>query len=100
MCLRGREMGGGAEVLLHENSVQKDLRKRMGQVSYRTPAASGWRDSDRWRQRMESVSEVFMLYVNIGTPFDWFYLNHFNIHLHQINIQRKRPISGSFILRT
>lgn len=30
MCLRGREIGGGTGVLLHENSVQKDLRKGRG----------------------------------------------------------------------
>lgn len=30
MCLRGKEIGGGMEVLLHENSVQKDLRKGWG----------------------------------------------------------------------
>lgn len=71
MCRREREIGGGTGVLLHENSVQKRFKEKMGQVSYITPGGSGWRESGRWRARMEGVSVVeeligFILYVVTG----------------------------------
>lgn len=40
MSLRGREIGGGTGVLLHENSVQKRFKERMEEVSCN--ACSKW----------------------------------------------------------